>query len=188
MIESDPSDDELSQLMTALGAATFQAQSLEYQVVTLFATCKLMDDKVERGSDTIRKLMDTRYKQTLGRLIRDAASELRLNPQLADQLEVALQDRNWLIHNFYRDFGPVAVSRPLYRAAMERLLSVRSILEETVEAVYEVIVRRFSETGLDEKELATRALHSTSQYVKEYFEPPATYVEIGEIVSLGSLG
>src|SRR5437764_171439 len=91
-------------LLIELGLAFVNAQALEYGMTSLFAASKLMKSG-EAARSTLRQLMDTRYSQTLGRLINDAAGQLGLGVELTEVLREALQQRNWLVHDFYREHG-----------------------------------------------------------------------------------
>jgi hypothetical protein len=62
--------------MAELGLAVFHAQALEYTLTSLYTATRLRDGREARQN--LRELMDGRYAQTLGRLTRDAATELSL--------------------------------------------------------------------------------------------------------------
>jgi hypothetical protein len=73
--------------------------------------------------------MDTRYTHTLGRLVRDAALSLCLEDDLTQELQKGLQERNWLIHHFYREYAPAAFDSELRRRAISKIKSIRANLE-----------------------------------------------------------
>src|SRR5690349_7509528 len=111
------SDKEMNDFLHALGGAVFHAQSLEYVLVSLYAITSIASG-TPIGSDIIRKVMDTRYAQTLGQLIRNAAKDLALSPDLTDLLETSLKERNWLVHHFFREYGAVYQSPKLAHRAI----------------------------------------------------------------------
>ena len=53
-------EKSVQEMMSALGMATFQAQALEYSLVTLHAVTVRKNEKSEKN--IIQNLMDTRYK------------------------------------------------------------------------------------------------------------------------------
>ena len=93
--------------------ASFQAQSLENSLVSLFAATFAMESA--SWEPKIRTLMETRYNQTLGKLVRDAAKELHLTVELTMELEDALGysgDRIKIINSFV--YCPRNTSPPLH--------------------------------------------------------------------------
>jgi hypothetical protein len=108
--------------------ASFQAQSLEQSLVSLFAVTFALEN--EAWESKIRTLMDTRYNQTLGKLIRNAAKELHLTAELTTELEDALQKRNWVTHHFFREYGAIALSTSLLYEATQRLEAIWLMFEK----------------------------------------------------------
>lgn len=65
--------------------------------------------------------MDAKYKQTLGRIIRDFSKKVEISEQLAEIMAVALDARNWLAHRFFREFGMSALSEEMQDIAIKKL-------------------------------------------------------------------
>jgi hypothetical protein len=159
-------DKEIERLLIELGLAVFNAQSLEYSTVSLYAATEL------RGCDhsstpQLRELMDTRYTHTLGRLVRDAALSLGLEDDLTQELQKGLQERNWLIHHFYREYAPAAFDSELRRRAISKIKSIRANLEKASQAVYDEAVNRILATGISQDELEVEIKQATERYIAE---------------------
>lgn len=100
------------------GRTMFRAQALEYILITLFAALHLSE---EESDETIQKLMDAKYKQTLGRIIRDFAKKAEIPESLQEIMQVALEARNWLVHRFFREFGMAGLSIEMQEVAIDKL-------------------------------------------------------------------
>lgn len=144
-------NEKLDEAMRLLGMASFMGQCLEYSLVSLFAVAHAG----ERGGWPIRvrEIMNTRYSQTLGGLVRDAATKLDLPVALCDQLEDALIKRNWVTHHFFREFGAMAFSQTRTSEAISRLKSVWPILERVSDKVHDIVVQRFAQQGRTEEQI-----------------------------------
>lgn len=71
---------EFIRFTVALGMAFFQAQSLEHTLVSFFAAIFTIEH--EGWEQKVRELMEAQFKQTLGKLLRDAVKELHLSAEL----------------------------------------------------------------------------------------------------------
>jgi hypothetical protein len=149
----------------ALGMASFQAQSLEHSLVTLYAVTFITKQGV--WDPKVRTLMDTRYTQTLGKLIRDAANELHLTDDLTNELEDALKSRNWVTHHFFREYGAVGLSPVILREATQRLETIWSTLQKTAIKVHELAIERQVESGRSRAEIQAGIEHALSAYLNE---------------------
>jgi hypothetical protein len=157
-------DLETEEFLKALGFAVFCAQGLEYTMVNLFAA----SEKLSKGSDiTVRDLMEARYKNTLGMLINAAASSLNLSDQLRDELQVALLERNWLTHHFFREYGALGVSSELRIKAIERITNARIVIEKAWESVHQEAMKRRRDLGLSEEQLHERIEDALDEYLAE---------------------
>ncbi len=135
----------------ALGMASFQAQALEYALVSLYAATALNNEKENRS--TIQLLMDTRYKQTLGRLIKDAFGRLKVPSELQENLEDALQKRNWVTHHFFREYGGTGFNPELQLEATRILDEIWPFLEKVTDSILSLVIERMQESGRSQKEI-----------------------------------
>ena len=160
---SDESD--FNRFAIALGMASFQAQSLEYSLVSLFAATFIL----ERGAwePKVRELMDTRYNQTLGKLIRDSATELHLEASLITELEEALKSRNWVTHHFFREYGAIGLSHSLLSEATERLEALWPIFENTANNIHQLVIERQLASGKSKEQIHAGIESALGVYLSE---------------------
>ena len=158
-------ESDFQRLAIALGMASFQAQSLEHSIVSLYAVTYVME---KGGWDIkVRELMDTRYSQTLGRLIRDAAKKLDLPKELSSELEKALKERNWVTHHFFREYGAVGMSPALLSEATNRLEELWPYFEKVASQVNELVIHRRMESGLTKEQVYKNIDHALEKYLSD---------------------
>jgi hypothetical protein len=161
-------DDQVAEEFFAeLGLAVFTAQALEYSLTSLYAATELACKTRHPIPVDLKGLMDTRYQQTLGRLVRNAAHSLDLDAKLTSRLAAALQERNWLVHRFYGEFAPSAFSTDLRLVARQRLLQARTVFEEVTERISTLTMSRMLRTGIPDAELMKGIEKVTRDYIHE---------------------
>ena len=158
-------EQEFTRFATALGMASFQAQSLEHSLVSLFAATFAAEN--EAWETKIRALMDTRYNQTLGKLVRDAAKELHLTAELTTELEDALQKRNWVTHHFFREYGSVGLSKPLLYEATQRLEVIWPMFENTASKIHGLVIEQLIKSGKSEAQIQKGIEQALKKYHNE---------------------
>ncbi len=156
---------EYDRLAMALGMASFQAQSLEYSIVSLFASTFVLENG--EWDVKVREIMDSRYSHTLGRLIRDATKVLNIPGELSDELEVALKERNWVTHHFFREYGALGMSDKLLSEATERLEKLWPYFENVANQVNELVVQRRVETGLTKDQVLANIERALGDHIQE---------------------
>jgi hypothetical protein len=145
--------------------ASFQAQSLEQSLVSLFAVTFALEN--EAWESKILTLMDTRYNQTLGKLIRDAAKELHLTAELTTELEDALQKRNWVTHHFFREYGAIALSTSLLYEATQRLEAIWPMFEKTANNIHILVIEQLVKSGKSEAQIQAGIEQALKTYLNE---------------------
>jgi hypothetical protein len=101
----EPDEDLESDVKTTFahfGLAYYQASVLEHEIVNVLAVNRL----VRARKDAERLLSDpwnVRFKETMGKLIKQLANLTQADPSLASDLVEALRLRNDLAHNFWRE-------------------------------------------------------------------------------------
>jgi hypothetical protein len=156
---------EFNRLAIALGMASFQAQSLEHSMVSLYASTFVLENG--EWDVRVREIMDTRYTHTLGRLIRDAAKELNIPSDLSDELEIALNERNWVTHHFFREYGAIGMSDKLLAEATERLEKLWPYFERIANQVNDLVIKRRVETGLTKEQVLASIERALGEYIQE---------------------
>ncbi|MGX2030352.1 hypothetical protein [Methylocaldum gracile] len=154
-------EQEYTRFAIALGMASFQAQSLEHSLVSLFAATSALEP------EAVRKLMDTRYNQTLGKLVRDAAKDLQLSTELTMELEDALQKRNWVTHHFFREYGAVALSSSLLHEATQRLEAIWPMFEKTANNVHQLVIDQQVRSGRSTEQIQAGIERALKMYLSE---------------------
>jgi len=158
-------EKSLQEMTSALGMATLQAQALEYSLVTLYAVTVLKNEKSKKY--IIQKLMDTRYKQTLGKLIKDAFEILNIPISLQQDLKDALEKRNWVTHHFFRKYGAIGLNVKLHKKATQELIDIWLFLETVSEAVHTLTMQRLKDTGKSEIEISEGIDQAVYEYLNE---------------------
>ena len=111
--------------------------------------------------------MDTRYNQTLGKLIRDAAKELHLTAELTTELEDALQKRNWVTHHFFREYGAIALSTSLLYEATQRLEAIWPMFEKTANNIHILVIEQLVKSGKSEAQIQAGIEQALKTYLNE---------------------
>jgi len=132
-------------LLSLLGLALLNAQALEYSIVTLFAINKLLIDG--KWSKDIRNLMKSKYKQTLGKLLNDVSKKIKLKSDLESRLFEALKMRNWVVHNYFREFAPVIASNIIRDKATKKLYKTALFFEQVSDEINEINFKLMQQSG-----------------------------------------
>lgn len=111
--------------------------------------------------------MDTRYKHTLGNLIRDAATDLKIPEDIREELEKALLLRNWVTHHFFREFGAVGHSHELRKEATKRLEDAWPFFEEVAGKIHQLVVERLLSSGQSQEQIQAGIQMAVESYVQE---------------------
>lgn len=161
-------EKESRDFLATLGLAFFCAQGVEYGLVSVFAATEL-----ERGGLTksvlsrIRPIMDERYKHVLGKLVRDAAGDLNLAPELTSALESALRQRNWLVHHFYADFAPAAFHSDIRERALQKLTPMIEEMQDLNDKLAVEAKRRMAAAGIPDREMLAGIEQAMESYVSD---------------------
>jgi len=107
-----------AEFFEAYGRAMFGALALEDILITCFAALHVPE---KESHHTIRKLMDAKYKQALGRIINDFCNKAKAPESLRNIMLTALEARNWLAHHFFREFGLAGLSERMQLIAISKL-------------------------------------------------------------------
>lgn len=94
-------DDLVRDTYAHFGLAMFQAQVLELGIVNAMVVARMPErDRLTRNE--IDQFMERQFKQTLGRLLHELSKYTELPRDLAQLLARALEQRNWLAHEYFR--------------------------------------------------------------------------------------
>ena len=158
-------ESDLQRLAVALGMASFQAQAHEYSMVSLYAATFVQENGFRDSK--IRDIMDSRYNNTLGKLIKDAIKKLSIPTPLASELENALKERNWVTHHFFREYGAVGMSPKLLSEATLRLEKLWPYFEKTAFEVNDLVIDRQVSNGMSKTQLYENIDIALGKYIRE---------------------
>lgn len=91
-------NEQIAKLYQAYGLAMYQAQCVEREIGTLLVSSRSQDPVAD-----LEQLFTSAYKHTLGRLIALIRAEMKVTPELENRFARALDQRNWLAHNYFWD-------------------------------------------------------------------------------------
>jgi hypothetical protein len=113
---------EMTPVYSYLGLALYQAQALEYTLVNLYAETARNKEWV--WSHRLQQLLDERQEHRICRSLEDLLADLDLPTEFLPKMNVALLERNWLLHQFYHEQGKSAYDSASATAACARLKKV----------------------------------------------------------------
>src|SRR5450755_1283392 len=96
------SDDarEIKEVSALFGRAVFFIQAFERQLgITIASVCLSDPDSVTR--EQYDALLSKNFKKTLGQLFHKMKDDLHIADEIKQEIETALQLRNFLIHNYF---------------------------------------------------------------------------------------
>jgi len=105
----DPESEHCKEVYARFGLAMYEAQVLEHGIVNALVIVDLIPERrplarsrTEWEND-FDEFMGRQFKHTMGRLLRYLGSITKPPPDLGDLLTRALEKRNWLAHEFFRE-------------------------------------------------------------------------------------
>jgi len=150
-------------VLEKLGAVLFEGQSLEATLVNLFSgsvNCyetnwqeELQDLFSERNSNQILKKLESLLLQ------------LDLPVNLIPDLHRALVDRNWLLHNFYFEFGQSVFDESGSEDVIALLDKKNKSIAQLVMDLNEILIDRQLESSLTNNTLNHRVGRSIDTYL-----------------------
>lgn len=100
--ELPPSAAQRRETFARLGAAMYYAQCVEQQLAILLATT-LNPDFLNASPEERDRFFDEELRKTLGRLVEALRQRISVSADTEKRLNRALQRRNWLAHNYFRE-------------------------------------------------------------------------------------
>lgn len=95
-------DDLVRDTYAHFGLAIYKAQVLEHGIVNAMVVARMPERNKITRSD-IDSFMDWQFENTLGRLIRELKKHVSVSADLEARLREALERRNWLAHDYFRE-------------------------------------------------------------------------------------
>jgi hypothetical protein len=109
-------EDHVKEVYARFGLAVYCAQVLEHGLVNALVILDLIPNRRhlatsrEQWGADVDAFMDRNFEVTMGRLLRKLHQVTQVPPNLEEQLKKALEDRNWLVHGYFRDRSDVFMS------------------------------------------------------------------------------
>lgn len=91
---------ELASFFRSFGEAVFQAQRLEYDLVSLLLLVQRLGD-ILISREHLLSCEERYMRQTLGQLLNQLQRRIQIGPEIEIALSEALSNRNYLIHKFF---------------------------------------------------------------------------------------
>jgi len=170
-------NERIQELLAEFGLATIMAQAVEHGLVTLLALAAQRDHAEMSGED-IRRLMDTRYSQTMGVLVRDSTRAIGLAQETQDLLTRSLRIRNFLAHEFFRRFAPASFDPLMGQQAVVLLHKARALFEKAQEAVQREMDILLPEIGVTPEEATQRGFKAVERYIEAGVDSQALWSDL----------
>jgi hypothetical protein len=162
-MSEDDVDEHVKEVYARFGLAFYCAQVLEHGIVNAMVVLHLIPSRrhlagaPEAWANLVDNFMSRHFETTMGRMIRDLQSVTTIPSNLEDLLRQALQKRNWLAHEYFREraaqfmtasgrvlmIGEVDECRDLFVAADDSLEEVVRPLRIAAGMTDEMIAREY---------------------------------------------
>lgn len=142
-------DEHVREVYAYFGLAVYCGQVFEHGIVNSMVVLRLPHkDRFTKGD--IDAFMDQQFENTLGKLIKNLRGELPFPPDLEELLRQALETRNWLCHDYFRERA-VEFMTPAGRDKMlvelEQARELLSTAEQRLTTVIQPLADRCGMTG-----------------------------------------
>ena len=162
-------EESINSLLIELGLVFFISQSVEFNLVTLLGMAKKSGDL--KSEKNVRELMNTYFSRTMGSIKRSVSDLIDINEELEELLKITLETRNWLAHNFFREYSP-ATSNENYRINAKIVLKkAKDIFEKTNELIKEEIILQSGKCGITEEQRLQMNLNGMNNYINSEKSP-----------------
>jgi hypothetical protein len=141
-------DDHIREVYAYFGLAVYFGQVLEHGIVNAMVILRMPHrDKMTKWDVDV--FMDRQFENTLGKLIKNLQSEIRLPIELEGVLRDALKTRNWLCHDYFRERALELASEGGRDKMLAELVEARELLEKadkTLTALVQPLADRYGMT------------------------------------------
>lgn len=142
---------EIKEVSALFGRAVFFIQAFERQLgITLASVCLSEPDTVTR--EQYDALLSRNFKKTLGQLFHKMKDDLNISDEIKQEIEAALQLRNFLIHNYFWE-RMIEFNTSTGRQAMLEELDQACILFQEIDSkVTEITLEWAAKRGITEED------------------------------------
>ena len=145
----DEEDEQTKDVYAHFGLAMYFAQVLEHGVVNAMVIARTPDrHRITRAE--IDAFRAGQFERTLGQMLRELGRYLVVTNAVESTLREALERRNWLAHDYFRDRA-VAFMSPDGRASMlKELQESTALFREADEALHILTAEIRRQLGIDD--------------------------------------
>jgi hypothetical protein len=164
----DDLEPDVKTTFAHFGLAYYQSSVLEHEIVNVLGVNRLVQAR-EEAEQLLSDPFDDKFKDTMGRLIKQLEILTHADPGLASDLVEALRLRNDLAHRFWRERSEDFCSDEGRARMIAYLIKVRKHFED--------VDRRLTET------LGTASLQQaglTAEHIESWYQEQVRRVEAGE--------
>jgi hypothetical protein len=131
------------------GLAIYEAQVLEHGLANALAYAGIASGRLPTVED-FETFLSKRFECTLGKLIKDLGGAVEVDPALEASLRVALLQRNWLAHNYFRERSEVFVSAHGCESMIVELQAAQELFEQVRMGLDEAISNLAMSIGVNQ--------------------------------------
>lgn len=148
----DDSSYQRRETFAMYGMAVYHAQTLEHGMVNVLS----WGEAVESGRPT-RELIEANtvenFERTMGRLLKRLRPLIAEDSHLTEQLQQALDTRNYLAHGFFRHHAENVMTVPGRELMMAELYEVTDLFEATDAALQPVMDTYLATLGITQEQV-----------------------------------
>lgn len=132
------------------GLAAFNAQCAEKSLVNFAMAYKLLDESALSQEQWL-ELYDGFNSKTFGRLLGQVKNRVELPSELIDHLNISLQKRNWLAHDFFYDYAVDFSDEDGRKDMINELQSLILLFQLSDRAVEKLSAKVWAEFGITDE-------------------------------------
>jgi len=147
------------------GLAFFTSQTLEFSMISLIG----LNNKIGMFEleMTTQEVMDTFFGRTMGNATNKILEKIDIGHELSEKLPIALDARNWLVHNFYRENAALLSVDERIDEVTILVRKARILFEESVDLINDEIMKLYSTIGINQEEALARGCRAINQFLME---------------------
>jgi hypothetical protein len=143
--------DELARDVYAhFGLALYEAQVLEHGLANAMSVAAIAAGRLPTREDYDAFLLE-KFERTLGGLIKDLGGHVEIDPSLQGLLQVALLQRNWLAHRYFRERSEVFVTRHGCESMIAELQAAQELFEQADAALTSAVSEFAAKIGITQE-------------------------------------
>jgi len=143
----DIDDAVMRELYAYYGLAMYYAQSLEHGMVNLLVAIRRVKEP-DACYDDIEAFFDRGYKKTLGTLLKDVGRHIDIPEELDGLLRDAMNGRNYLVHNYFRERTVELQTMDGKRAMIDELYGYQELFRRAGGLVDAITVQLMERLGI----------------------------------------